>query len=129
MSLWFLLRGRVASARRCSTRMAPPSCQWFRASYRLLRSTPGWDDDLLRSERSAWQHEDFNLDMIFDYRDLSRLPADQDAAGQADAIPDVPAIPVTVPGDVWLLGPHRVPCGDATPGETVARCQASASRD
>ena len=63
-----------------------------------LALNAGWDDDLLRSELAALQQEFFNLDLIgFDDRDLSRLLADQDTADQADAVPDVPAIPVTVP--------------------------------
>src|ERR1022692_878776 len=80
-----------------------------------LALNAGWDDELLRSELAALQQEDFNLDLIgFDDRDLSKLLADQDAEGQADRVPDVPATPVTVPGDLWLLGPHRVLCGDST---------------
>jgi DNA modification methylase len=87
-----------------------------------LALNAGWDDDLLRSELAALQQEDFNLDLIgFDDRDLTKLLADQDADDQADSVPDVPATPITVPGDVWLLGPHRVLCGDATSGEAVAR--------
>ncbi len=87
-----------------------------------LALNAGWDEDLLRAELAALQAEDFNLDLIgFDDRDLSRLLADQDAADQADAVPDVPAAPVTVPGDLWLCGKHRVLCGDATSAEAVAR--------
>ena len=87
-----------------------------------LALNAGWDDDLLRSELAALQQEDFNLDLIgFDDRDLAKLLADQDADGQADAVPDPPATPATVPGDLWLLGPHRVLCGDATSAEAVTR--------
>jgi DNA modification methylase len=87
-----------------------------------LALNAGWDDTLLREELAALQAEDFNLDLIgFDDRDLSRLLADQDAADQADAVPDVPVTPVTVPGDLWLCGKHRVLCGDATSAEAVAR--------
>ena len=70
----------------------------------------------------ACRQEDFNLDLIgFDDRELTKLLADQDGDGEADAVPDVPATPVTAPGDLWLLGPHRVLCGDATSAEAVAR--------
>src|ERR1700722_8077512 len=56
-----------------------------------LALNAGWDEDLLRAELATLQAEDFNLDLIgFDDRDLSRLLADQDAAEQADAVPDVP---------------------------------------
>jgi DNA modification methylase len=87
-----------------------------------LALNAGWDETLLREELAALQKEDFNLDLIgFDDRDLFRLLADQDAADQADVVPDVPATPVSRPGDLWLLGPHRVLCGDSTSPEAVAR--------
>src|ERR1700681_3596625 len=40
---------------------------------------------------------------------------------QADLIPDVPERPVTIAGDVWLCGKHRVMCADSTSAEAVAR--------
>jgi DNA modification methylase len=87
-----------------------------------LALNAGWDDDLLRSELAALQKEDFNLDLLgFDDRDLIKLLADQDSDDQADNVPDPPATPVTAPGDLWLLGSHRVLCGDATSAEAVTR--------
>jgi site-specific DNA-methyltransferase (adenine-specific) len=38
-----------------------------------------------------------------------------------DDVPEPPAKPVTRPGDVWTLGPHRLLCGDATSADDVAR--------
>lgn len=38
-----------------------------------------------------------------------------------DAVPDVPEVPVTQPGDLWILGDHRLLCGDATKAEDVRR--------
>jgi hypothetical protein len=40
---------------------------------------------------------------------------------KADAAPPLPESPVSQHGDLWLLGPHRVLCGDATSTDTVAR--------
>jgi site-specific DNA-methyltransferase (adenine-specific) len=50
--------------------------------------------------------------------DLSRLLAglelgDQDGLTDPDSVPEPPLVPITVPGDVWLLGPHRLVCGDS----------------
>lgn len=49
--------------------------------------------------------------------DLNALLAGQrvpEKRTDPDAVPEPPAVPVTRPGDVWLLGPHRLLCGDAT---------------
>ena len=83
-----------------------------------------WDEELLRAELAAVQAEDFNLDLIgFDDDELARLLADNDAVGltDEDAVPDPPEDPITRTGDLWLLGPHRVLCGDATSAEAVMR--------
>lgn len=88
-----------------------------------LALNAGWDDELLRAELAALQAEDFNLDLIgFEADELARL-LDDDGAGltDEDAIPDPPDDPVTMTGDLWLLGPHRVFCGDATSAEAVMR--------
>lgn len=56
--------------------------------------------------------------------DLSRLLAgleadEQEGLNDPDAVPGVPINPITTPGDVWLLGPHRLVCGDSTQGDVV----------
>jgi len=77
---------------------------------------------LLRIELAALQTEDFNLDVIgFNVHELDELlrdPLDEEKAEQAPPLPDVAA---TRSGDVWLMGNHRVLCGDATSPEMVAR--------
>jgi DNA modification methylase len=87
-----------------------------------LALNAGWDDELLRIELAALQSEDFNLDLIgFSVHELDELlrdPLDNEKAEQAPPLPDVAA---TRPGDMWLLGNHRVLCGDATSPEIVAR--------
>jgi len=84
-----------------------------------------WDNDLLRIELEALQDDGFDLDLTgFDADALADLLAgeEQEHEGQTedDAVPDVPEEPVSQPGDVWLLGPHRIICGDATTAEPFA---------
>jgi len=84
-----------------------------------------WDNDLLRIELEALQDDGFDLDLTgFDADALADLLAgeEQEHEGQTedDAVPDVPEEPVSQPGDVWLLGPHRLVCGDATTAESFA---------
>lgn len=89
-----------------------------------LALNAGWDEELLRIELVSLQQEDFNLNLIgFEEAELERLLAQDSAHGltDEDAVPDVPEDPVTRAGDLWLLGPHRVLCGDATSAEAVNR--------
>jgi ParB-like chromosome segregation protein Spo0J len=84
-----------------------------------LALNAGWDTDLLRSELQDLAEQDFDLSLIgFSDDELADLlpeieelpPEDADA----DAVPEPPAEPVTKPGDIWLLGEHRLMCGDST---------------
>jgi DNA modification methylase len=93
-----------------------------------LALNAGWDEELLRLELEELQLADFDLDLIgFGDEELAALlVADEDAdsaGGNADedAVPDAPAEPITRPGDLWLLGKHRLLCGDATCANDVGR--------
>lgn len=85
-----------------------------------------WDDALLRIELEALQDEGFDLDLTgFDADALAELLAGEEPEheGQTedDAVPEMPEEPVSRPGDVWRLGPHRLVCGDATTAEAYAQ--------
>jgi len=66
-----------------------------------------------------------------DYLDALLSRVDATVAGEDapddDEIPDVPSDPITAPGDVWLLGPHRVICGDCRSPDVVAHLLDGAS--
>ena len=78
-----------------------------------------WDDAMLRVELADLQGEGFDLDLTgFDADALAELMAGEepvnDGQTDEDAVPEVGETPVSRPGDVWQLGPHRLLCGDAT---------------
>ena len=58
----------------------------------------------------------------FDLGEIAALTLDEtEGLTDPDAVPDAPAVPVTVLGDVWLLGRHRLMCGDSTSIDAVGR--------
>jgi DNA modification methylase len=82
-----------------------------------------WDEAMLRVELADLQDEGFDLDLTgFDADALAELMAGDEPVNEGqtdeDAVPDVGETPVSRPGDVWQLGPHRLLCADAT----VAAC-------
>ena len=95
------------------------------ADNQLAITGSGWDEELLRIELATLHEEAFDLDLVgFDDVELARLLEAQDAAPgltDADAVPEVQPDPIARPGDVFLLGKHRVICGDCTNPDVVAR--------
>src|SRR5580692_6720304 len=77
-----------------------------------LAENAGWDSELLRVELAALQEESFDISLIgFEDEELARLLAAQDAADgltDEDSVPELPQTPVSVIGDLWLLGDHRL---------------------
>jgi len=81
----------------------------------------GWDEELLRLELGALQDMGFDVSLTgFDVEELDALFA-VPTAGRTDPddVPDLPENPVTRLGDIWLLGRHRLICGDATDAAVV----------
>jgi site-specific DNA-methyltransferase (adenine-specific) len=82
-----------------------------------LALNAGWDMDMLKVEMQELGAFDFDLGLLgFDDKFLDGLLQPEPTVGltDEDAVPEVPAIPVTVEGDVWVLGNHRLMCGDST---------------
>ncbi|HEH9455100.1 TPA: site-specific DNA-methyltransferase [Pseudomonas aeruginosa] len=91
-----------------------------------IAENAGWDDAMLRIEIAALQDDDFDLSLTgFDADALAELMAGDEPEGEGqsddDAVPEVAETPVSRPGDVWLLGGHRLLCGDSTLAESYER--------
>ena len=124
--------GRVMAARKLGIEDIPVmiAAGWTEAQRRAyvladnqLAANAGWDMDLLKVEIGDLSLEGFNLDLIgFDDKMLAGLLEEQtEGLTDEDAVPEVPVDPVTVLGDVWLLGKHRVMCGDSTSIDAVEK--------
>jgi len=84
----------------------------------------GWDNAVLRAEIEALAALDVNLDLLgFDADSLAALTAPPATAGLVDEeeTPPLPTEPTTRSGDVWILGHHRIICGDSTDAGTVGK--------
>jgi DNA modification methylase len=81
-----------------------------------LALNAGWDDELLRLELADLSELGFDLGLIgFGEGELERLLAgSKEGLTEDDEAPALPEQAVTQPGDVWVLGEHRLLCGDAT---------------
>jgi DNA modification methylase len=88
-----------------------------------LALNAGWDDDMLKVELSELGDLDFDLSLTgFDSDELADFLAEPtEGLTDEDAVPDAPEVPVTVEGDVWLLGRHRLMCGDSTSIDAVEK--------
>ena len=81
-----------------------------------------WDIDALKVEVDRLTELDFDIDLLgFDDDFLTSLLEEEPAEGltDEDSVPDVEDDPVTVEGDVWILGSHRLMCGDSTSIDAV----------
>ena len=98
-----------------------------------LALNAGWDEALLTAELAALQEEDFDINVIgFEDVELARLLAAQDATEgltDEDAVPELPETPISIAGDLWILGSHKLLVGDATVSGDVARLMAGDTAD
>ena len=104
--------------------LTPEQARAYRIADNQTATMSQWDDDRLTAELAALQKAEYDLSLTgFPEEDILRLLTEPPAegGGDPDEVPEPPAIPVTQPGDVWVLGRHRLLCGDATKPEDLAR--------
>jgi len=100
---------------------SPAQVKAFRLLVNRSVTWADWDEELLALELQELSATDFDLTLTgFDAKEIDDLLAIDDEQ-KANAAPPLPESPVSRAGDLWLLGQHRVLCGDSTSPEAVAR--------
>lgn len=102
----------------------------LRIADNQLALNAGWDFELLESELSELETADFDLNLLgFDSEFLDDLldgtllagDDDEDKIDESQPAPEPPENPVSEIGDLWILGRHRVLCGDSTSIDAVEK--------
>ena len=104
----------------------------FRLSVNKMAELAEWDDELLAIEFAELADAGFdNLLTGFTQDEIDALTPEQIPEGltDEDAVPEVQAEPVSKLGDVWLLGKHRVMCGDSTSIDAFEKLMDGAKAD
>jgi DNA modification methylase len=97
--------------------LTPDQVRAYRLADNKLAELAEWNMNLLPIELEQLQDADFDLSLLgFSEDELARIlnPDGKPGLCESDAVPDPPAEPITQPGDLWLLGEHRLLCGDST---------------
>jgi DNA modification methylase len=123
--------GRVLAARQLGLREAPvmvargwseAQCKAYVLADNKLAENAGWDKQILMLEVADLNTLGFDLSLVgFSDRELTSFSvAQHQGLTDPDDIPDAPVDPVSRAGDIWLLGTHRLVCGDCTDAATVS---------
>lgn len=97
-----------------------------------LAMNADWDLDALKVEVDRLTELDFDIDLLgFDDDMLAGLMEEEPVDGltDEDEVPELEDDPVTVEGDVWILGNHRLMCGDSTSIDAVDKLMAGNKAD
>jgi DNA modification methylase len=117
--LWLALRylGYLEVPVQVLSHLTEAQKQTYLIADNQLGANSSWDDEKLRLTLQKLERELVNLDVIgFSPQELDRILADlepEDLVGDPEDVPDAPTLAVTVPGDLWMLGRHKVLCGDS----------------
>ena len=105
-----------------ATGLTPAQIKAYRLADNRTSEDAEWDEELLALELGELDELGFDLDLTgFDAVELEELldGAAIDGLTDDDEVPEAPETPVTKEGDVWLLGDHRLICGDSTKAKTM----------
>jgi len=104
-----------------ATGLSPAEAKAYRLADNQSSRLSDWDYDRLVTELTELHEVKFDLDVIgFSAQDLaSLLTGTTEGLTDPDAVPEPPDAAITQPGDLWLLGEHRVLCGDSSKAQDV----------
>ena len=114
-----------------ATDLSPEQQRAYRIADNQTASLAEWDYDRLIAELTELGNGEFDLSLLgFGEKELAQLLHSGLADGltDPDAVPETPDEAVTQPGDLYILGDHRLLCGDSTLPEAIARVAADAER-
>ena len=89
-----------------------------------LALNSGWDTEMLKVEFSDLQELGFDIELTGFYLDEIKellAPVGTEGLTDPDDSPPLPETPRTVPGDIWVMGKHRLLCGDSTSMDDLAK--------
>ena len=122
--------GRVQAAQKLNLKTVPTICLDYlteaqKKAYVIadnrLALNAGWDFDMLKVELNDLNDLEFDVSLLgFDDKEINDILADPtEGLVDEDSTPDLVEDPITVEGDIWLLGNHRLMCGDSTSIDAV----------
>lgn len=133
--------GRLLAAQKLNIDEVPTmtAVGWSEAQKRAyviadnkLALNAGWDNEILKVELDGLKDLDFDIDLTgFNADELADLFPEPEKAGLTDEddVPEAPDKPVTVEGDIWVLGNHRLMCGDSTSIDAVEKLMGGVKAD
>ncbi|MCL4743280.1 MAG: ParB N-terminal domain-containing protein [Phycisphaerales bacterium] len=104
--------------------LTPEQVRAYRIADNKTAELAEWNMELLPIELAALQETGIDWSLLgFDQDELAKLldPGVKEGLTDPDAVPEPPDDPVTKPGDLWVLGDHRLLCGDSSSVEDVDR--------
>jgi len=101
-----------------ATDLTPEQIRAYRIADNKSAELAEWDFDILPIELSELQAAGFDMDVLaFGEKELAQLLSDSVGISQGmtdpDSVPEPPDEAITQPGDIWILGDHRLMCGDS----------------
>jgi len=104
--------------------LTPEQIRAYRIADNKTAELAEWNMELLPIELAELGDAGIDWSLLgFDQDELAKLldPGVQEGLTDPDAVPEPPDDPVTKPGDLWVLGDHRLLCGDSSSAEDVDR--------